>query len=357
MDSISIKSHQGNYSVDFFSTLAPLVEQIEKTAGALVAIDKNVYDLYESFFAGLAAKVPLMTIEANEDNKTLKGAEEVLLFLQKNNATKVTEVFAIGGGIIQDIVGFAAHLYYRGLKWQLVPTTLLSIGDSCIGAKNGLNLGAYKNQIGSFHSPGKVLVCPDFIQTLTPGDVMSGYGEVLKLLLINSEASFRFMKTAFDQGSVSSATCLELVQKSLLTKKKIIEIDEYEIGPRKHLNYGHTFGHALETMTDHKVVHGLAVVFGIDLVNFYSFKKGWLAQDVYLEIQDTIKKHFSFSGVQGLDAKELVDLTRRDKKVSEGKLQLAVLKDFGKMEMQGVPFDDELYEIVAEYLAAIDIKA
>ena len=124
----------------------------------------------------------------------------MLDFLQKNNATKQTMVIVFGGGIIQDIAAFSAHLYYRGLRWIFIPTTLLAMCDSCIGAKSSINHNGFKNQLGAFYSPHRVLICLPFLDSLSDTEIISGYGEILKLLITGSAGQFRILREAVEKG-------------------------------------------------------------------------------------------------------------------------------------------------------------
>ena len=164
---------------------------------------------------------------------------------------------AIGGGITQDVATLSAHLWYRGVPYVYVPTTLLAMADSCIGAKCAVNLGAFKNQLGTFAAPRRVLVCERFVDTLAEDDVRSGYGEIVKLAIVDSSASFAEGSRAdVTAGGFPAAELSAHVRASLETKRRIIELDEHERDLRRILNFGHTFGHALEAVTKNAVPHG-----------------------------------------------------------------------------------------------------
>jgi 3-dehydroquinate synthase len=259
-------------------------------------------------------------------------------------------VVAIGGGIIQDIATFTAHIFYRGIKWIHVPTTLLAMSDSCIGAKCGINFGAFKNQLGVFHSPTRVLICHKFLDTLFDKDIRSGYGEILKLLLTGSPELFANLQKRLDESGFRNPELPALIYQCLNVKKGVIEADEYETDLRRILNYGHTFGHALEAVTEYEVPHGLAVAWGIDLANFISLRCDLLKEADFRSIHDFVARHFSFRVSRLVSAAELIQGARRDKKVSAGKLNLILLDRPGSLQIVPSAFDATLEANVAEYL-------
>ena len=275
-DPLTIRSGQGDYRVDFPADFDALLAQLEGFANAVVLVDENVAAIHEDALAPLLKRLPHFKIRSDEDAKTMAGVQSVLDFFQQQNATKQTVLIAIGGGVVQDIATFAAHIYYRGLRWVYVPTTLLGMCDSCIGAKCGINLNAFKNQIGVFHSPHRVLICLPFLATLADTEIVSGYGEILKLLITGSAEQFELLRASVEEGGLRNAQLSRLIYESLKVKQGVIEKDEYELDLRRILNYGHTFGHALEAITHHGIPHGKAVAWGIDLVNFIAVERGLL---------------------------------------------------------------------------------
>ena len=337
---IKIKSGQGDYSVHLFDELQDVVEIIRGLSNVMFVIDKNVADIYPQFNS-LNNK---LLVSATESEKTLRGVSKVLDFLQSNNCTKESVVIAVGGGVIQDIVTFASHIYYRGIKWIYVPTTLLSMCDSCIGAKCGINHNDYKNQLGVFYAPSQVLICPKFIDTLTQKDIYSGCGEILKLMLIGSDELFyKLNKDGFANPS-------DFILPSLDVKKKIIEIDEYEKDLRRILNYGHTFGHSLEFVSQYEIPHGLAVVWGIDVANYISLSKGMMTSLDFNKIHRFIEKYFNYRMSCKISVKDLINGAKRDKKITNGKLNMVLLHKIGDFKIVPVDFDRKLENIVGEYV-------
>ena len=289
-------------------------------------------------------------VEATEEEKTLPGVTKVLDFLQQSNCTRQSVLITIGGGIIQDIGAFASHVYYRGIKWIFIPTTLLAMSDSCIGAKCGINFHRFKNQLGVFHSPTQVFVCLKFLDTLSDNDVLSGYGEILKLLLTGSAELFERLKNSVVSEGLRNKNLSELVYQSLKVKKGVIEVDEYETDLRRILNYGHTFGHALEAIAEYEIPHGLAVAWGVDLANWIAYRRGMLSERDFKEIHEFIAKQFHFRLSRNISTNELIQGVQRDKKISDGKISLILMEHFGSLKILPTPFDSSLEASVDEYL-------
>lgn len=350
MQPFEVTSGQGTYRVEFHDELQGLIQAVGEIQRPVLLVDENVADLYASRLEPLASSIPTLKIPAAESEKTLEGIGRVVSFLQQVNVTKQTTVLAIGGGIIQDITTFTSHVYYRGVRWVFAPTTLLSMSDSCIGAKCGINAGAFKNQLGVFHSPSRVLICTRFLETLSENDIRSGCGEILKLLLTGSAEQFERFRASLDVFGFRNPDMDRFVYESLLVKKEVIEEDEYETDLRRILNYGHTFGHALEALTDFSVPHGIAVAWGLDLVNYIALKRGILEKESFDAVHDLVERHFAFRVSRMPDARQLVDGTRRDKKVADGKLMLAILERPGRLKIFPVAFDAILEDDVSEYI-------
>lgn len=352
LPSISILSGQGDYTVDFVATIAALAEEIGRLPNCVLVVDRNVARLFADELGGLFASRPTHLVDATEAAKTPDGALGLLAFLQASDATKQTVVVAIGGGIIQDIATFAAHVYYRGLRLFLVPTTLLGMSDSCIGAKSAINFGAFKNQLGVFHSPAHVWVCLAFLATLSDTEIRSGYGEILKLHLTNGDlASFEDLRGAVERDGWRNNDLARFIRESLEVKKSVIEQDEYERDLRRILNYGHTFGHALEAVTHHGIPHGLAVAWGVDLANFLAWRTGLLPEADFQAVHGFIARHFSWQLPSAVSAEELIASARRDKKVADGRISLILPERVGALRIVPRHFNAELHGLIAEYLA------
>ncbi len=350
MQTLSIRSGQGDYSVEFLDAVAQAAERLSRLDRAVLVVDRVVAELYREELAPATEHLPTLLLDATEEEKTLDGVAKVAGWMQANDCNKQTVLVAVGGGIVQDVVSFTAHVYYRGLRWLYVPTTLLAMSDSCIGAKCCINLNACKNQLGAFHAPAGVLLCTRFTDTLSDQDLASGYGEILKLMLTGSREHFERLRESVSAGGLRNPDLAGLVRDSLAVKKSIIEIDEYETGPRRLLNYGHTFGHALEGLTGHEVPHGLAVCWGMDLVNRLAVERGLLSEEDFRAVHDFIADYLPFGLSRPPAAADLIRYAKRDKKVADGQVNLVLAVKPGSLHVVKTPFDARLERQISDYV-------
>lgn len=355
IQTLPIRSAQGDYQVHFSPDVSSALAATVTVGDCFYLVDATVMRLYDSELKEPLSSRPCLVVEATEEAKTLGGVSMVVDWLQKNNATKGSVIVAVGGGIIQDLATFSSHIYYRGIRWIHVPTTLLSMSDSCIGAKCGINLNEFKNQLGVFQSPSAVFVASSFTRTLSDLDVASGYGEILKLMLTGAPDGLDRLDRAVASGGLRNPQLAALIYESLSVKKVVIEEDEYERDLRRVLNYGHTFGHALESLTSHEVPHGLGVAWGIDLVNHIAVARGLLSEDVFARVHRWILEQMPFRLSRRVSPAELIAAARRDKKATGNTVNLVLLERPGSLKIVKVPFDATLEAQVADYLERHDV--
>lgn len=238
-----------------------------------VIIDQKVNVLWPT----LNIESPLQ-VEAVENNKTLTTVGELIEGLREKGATRTSTFLSIGGGIVQDVSTFCASSYMRGVNWIYAPTTLLGMVDSCIGGKSSINVGKYKNIAGNFYPPEKIVVDVDFCQTLSEQQLVEGLCESVKICYAHSQACFDAYVDIVDlKSNLHNLDFVKIVNMSLGTKKEFIEEDEFDQGIRLLLNFGHTFGHALEGASNFAISHGIAV--GLGMISAYklSISLGLLA--------------------------------------------------------------------------------
>jgi 3-dehydroquinate synthase len=316
MHNIKIKSKFGEYSVDFYDTINKILEEIKEND--IIIIDSNVYNLYEEF--GLIKNL-VIKFNCLEDTKTLEGAIEIFRKLVENKIKSNATIFAIGGGILQDIAGFVCSVYCRGIDYNLVPTTLLSQCDSCIGGKTSINFESVKNILGSFYPPKKILVCTEFNNTLTRKDILSGFGEIIK---------FNILKNTIDDFIIlfESNKKSQLIYESLLYKSNIIQIDEFDKKERKFLNFGHTFGHALESISNYEIPHGTAVLFGILIANKVSKHLSLIDESKEFQLYSLIYDFISHQNLEKnwFDFDKLLQIVKLDKK-NTGNINMVLLTE------------------------------
>lgn len=349
----SIDSQQGGYPVEFIGSEEDLLGALRIDDGAFLLADARVAELYPQIVAAFDPP-RVHCVVASEEEKTLAGVERCCLFLQELGASRSSRLVVLGGGIVQDIGTFCAHAYYRGIPYEYVPTTLLSMADSSIGAKCAVNLGNYKNQLGFFQSPSRVLQWPGFLATLSPDDVRSGYGEILKLSITGGRETFAVFEKHLDEFGFATDSVEPLIALALGVKKPVIEADEYDRGIRKTLNYGHTFGHALESVTDHLVPHGLAVAWGVDLANFVAWRSGMWSEEDFLRVHNLVATRFSLKISAPYDAGALVAAMRKDKKAAGGAVQ-TILPDSGwVLQLVTQQLGGRFQALIEEFLVAFD---
>lgn len=253
--SIEVRHSQGVSSV-FFSTIS----EIPLTDRDFVIMDSNLRQLNLNL-----ASQRLFIFEASEERKSLATVEELSNWLARNGATRQSRLLAIGGGIVQDVATLASSIFMRGIKWGFVPTTTNSVLDSCVGGKSAINTHAAKNLLGNFYPPSDVYIDASMLHTLSKVDYFGGLLEGLKIMFASSS---RQANEFFEEVKAHNFVLTdELIIKSLEAKTRIVEEDEFDQGKRLLLNFGHTFGHALEAATQYRTPHGAAVGLGMLAAN------------------------------------------------------------------------------------------
>lgn len=345
MEKILIESRLYHYEVEFIDSIAAIMQGFHDRY--TFVIDKNVYALYEKEFQNLS-KDNIFLIDAIEEKKNMDTVMELIEFWRRRGIRKDWKVICFGGGITQDITTISSNLYLRNIEWYFFPTTLLAMCDSCIGGKCGINLGEYKNQIGVFYPPKKIFIYERFLDTLEQEDYINGWGELLKFSLTRDNKFYEKIEEV--DCYIPCSTISDMIYQGLNVKKEVIEIDEFEGDYRRVLNYGHTFGHALEAYTHNKIPHGKAVIWGIDVVNYIAFKRGVLDEDSYLRIKRLIKEAFIQEEIVVENGGELFDIIKTDKKVRQNKIHLALLTNISKLIIYPIEINDVLKKDFLDYL-------
>lgn len=292
-------------------------------------------------------------VEAVETNKSLESAPALVEQMRRNGANRSTELVAVGGGIIQDLSAFIGSIYMRGLRWTYVPTTVLAMVDSCIGGKSSINVGPYKNLVGTFHPPQQVLIDPDFIQTLPLNQRASGLIEAVKICFCRGEEAFRRHLSFAPSARMPSDRLEGLIVNSLLAKKWFIEIDEFDKKERLLLNFGHTFGHAMEGASHFAIAHGIAVGLGIECAISFEELRGVSYADasrvgeLQRHLADLITAdHTVASTLRTLSLDDILDRVGSDKKHGPDFYTLILIGQNGDVELRKL-------SRTAETLAAI----
>jgi 3-dehydroquinate synthase len=313
---MQLTSRIRDYTVTFEETPG-FVADIASSPRRVIVVDEGAWRCHQA--GALAALDPaeVIVLPVSEEGKTLVSVTWLYDELIARDAKRVTTLVSFGGGITQDITGFVASTLYRGLDWVFAPTTLLAQADSCIGSKTSLNHRHYKNLLGTFYPPSRVYVFAPFLATQDTGDFASGLGEVVKLAIMGGEgAAARYEQALPALLARESAPLLEAVRTSLAVKVSYIQDDEFDTGRRQLLNFGHCFGHAIESATDFAVPHGQAVVLGMMLAGMVARGRGLLsaATESYLLASLLLPSLASGITLAGMDDAAVVDAMGRDKK-------------------------------------------
>lgn len=349
-DSLRIKSLFRNYEVnfieDFTQPIRGLVDQ-----QAFFIIDAIVWEIYIEKLKGVIPDGRLLIVEANENNKSLNKCQAIIETLVDRKVRRNERLVAMGGGIIQDVTAFSASIIYRGIEWSFFPTTLLAQADSCIGSKTSINLGGKKNLIGNFYPPSDVFIDSTFLNSVTVDDIKSGIGEILHYYLYAASPLFDELIRDYAIIIRDRNLLMKHIRESLKIKKSVIENDEFDRGERNKFNYGHTFGHAIESVINYTIKHGQAVTVGMDLANFVSMKIGIMSPDIFHNLHAKLYVNFPAFDWKSIDLDRYIDLLSKDKKNVGSNVGCILAKDSGMLLKQHLPLDDHLREMIHTYLS------
>jgi len=325
-----MKMNIGNCKVLLDHPIADL-EDIIKGKRAIIITDSNVRKYHENKFP----KAPVVEIGQGEKIKTLETLEQIYEKMLELELDRSSIVIGIGGGIVCDIAGFVASTYCRGMRLVLVPTTLLAQVDAGIGGKNGVNFKGYKNLIGTFRQPDSVLVDTSLLETLDDKEMKAGYAEVVKHAAIADMDAFENLEKCTDLFAGSNLK--EIVPKSAAIKVNIVVADELEHGERMKLNFGHTIGHAVEKIL--KIPHGKAVAIGMVTEGKIAVQRGLLDEKDLSRLRNLLEKIGLVTKTE-MDAKQVVDAIRHDKKRRNEVLKMPLLCGIGNAKIVEVSLDE-----------------
>ena len=347
-DKLVIRSRLKDYEVkfvnDFAETLRPQVSR-----DVFLVIDQRVMELYRGRVQHLLPENHVVIVEAIEFNKTVDYCQKLIRTLIENNIRRGSTLIAIGGGITQDITGFVSSILFRGINWIFYPTTLLAQADSCIGSKTSINLGEYKNLLGSFYPPSEVIIDVNFLETLLADDIKSGIGEILHFYLIAGNELAERLVDNYDELFAYPKLLKDYIPISLNIKKNVIEIDEFDENERKLFNYGHTFGHAIETVSGYRVNHGQAVTMGMDIANYISLNLGYLDKQTFESMHRILAENMPAFRLQKDKLADYFTALSKDKKNIGNNLGCILTSGPGSMRKTQIPLDDKLKRMILSY--------
>ncbi|CAM3619762.1 3-dehydroquinate synthase [Zobellia roscoffensis] len=318
-----------------------------------IIVDENTHEhCLPAFMAQIQGDYDfeIIEIESGEENKNIDTCTGVWSALSELDGDRKSLVINLGGGVLTDLGGFVASTFKRGIDFINVPTTLLSMVDASVGGKTGVDLGPLKNQIGVINQPEMVLVITSFLKTLEERQLRSGFAEMLKHGLIQSQAYWEALKKVTDFLNID-----DLIYDSVVIKNEVVLQDPTEQHLRKILNYGHTLGHAiesyfLESKTHKTLLHGEAIGIGMILEAYLSKELLGLTDIELTDIKETFLSHYEKVVFNKEDITTILSLLKFDKKNSHGNINFVLISAIGKPDID-IRIPDELYENAFAYYA------
>jgi len=338
---------------DVLSHVSGLLEEHGLTDSLFVITDSNVAPLYgQTLVLQLEEQgfdIHLLTVNAGESSKSLRCAQDLYTQLLRNGADRQSVVLALGGGVVGDLAGFVAATFMRGIRFVQVPTTVLAQVDSSVGGKVGINHTLGKNLIGAFYQPKLVIIDPMTLSTLEQREIRAGFAEVIKYGLIHSRPLFdvcsNHIKELFQLRNPELLH--KVIQQSCQVKADVVSEDELEGGLRAILNFGHTLGHALETVTDYDTyLHGEAVIHGMQAALFLSEKISALSPEQRIHSASILDCFKAPPIPESVTVQSLVDAMKTDKKRSSKGQLWVLLEDFGRAVLKRDVSDSDVLEAI-----------
>ena len=336
-----------------------LIKAIESIAARYEAQQVGIVSDAAVELDAVTSRYPTLRIAVSEEDKSLETVQQIWDFLFAHRITRRGLLICIGGGVLTDVGGFAAATYKRGIDYVNVPTTLLAMIDASSGGKTGINYGGLKNSIGCFAPPVETLICPDWLKSLPANQWLSGFGEMLKTGLV-SESSLWYHLLRYDLEKMDSEALKPLIAQCVAAKKRIVEADPKEEGLRKVLNFGHTFGHALEEISIQKsdvssppLLHGYAVVYGMIAELYLSVVKLGCPKEPLQQLTQVMLHYYGKPQCKCSDREALVALMQQDKKNERtAQINCTLIQDIGLPLINQVITPEEAHEAL-EYLFSL----
>ncbi len=331
------------------SSFEQLLEERYAKSRKIILVDEHTHDhcleyLLTSFPSLEEAEVMLLPV--GEENKVMEVCFQVWEAMSEYGIVRSDVVINLGGGVVTDMGGFIASIFKRGLDFINIPTSLLGMVDASIGGKNGIDLGAYKNQLGVFQHPQAIYIDPSFLHSLPEEELVSGYAEMIKHALISDKDHWKLLRQIDPIRLPKSKHFEEVIVRSVEIKAAVVNNDPKEAGERKMLNFGHTIGHAIEgfCLVNEPVKHGHAVAIGMIAESYLSFKKELISQRDLLEITNYLTQIFEYIHLGEADKTEVLKLLKNDKKNTANEIRMVLLEQIGSSRYDCVITEKEAYE-------------
>ena len=292
-----------------------------------------------------ASLVQTFSIKPGEQYKNLDTVNSLYEYLIQSKFDRNDFLIALGGGVVGDLTGYVAATYLRGISFIQMPTTLLSMVDSSIGGKTGVDFSSYKNMVGAFKQPKAVYINTSTLKTLTPRIYYSGFGEVIKYGMIQDKEFDQWLQEHKDDLRNMDSQALEyMIYRSCDNKRKVVEDDPTEKGIRAILNFGHTLGHAIEKMMDFQLLHGECVAIGMVAAAYMSVQRGMITEQDLHTLETTLQNYLLPTRVKALDPEALIEITKNDKKMDAGKIKFILLDGVGSAVIDSTVTSQEMME-------------
>ncbi|HYI94001.1 MAG TPA: 3-dehydroquinate synthase [Bryobacteraceae bacterium] len=357
MPTFQVQTGRENYPcVVERGVLSDIAKYLPPRAGKIfVATTADVWELYgPRVTKGLAAReFHTLIFPGGESTKKFAHVEALAEQMVEAGADRSSVIIACGGGIVNDMGGFLASIFMRGVPVIQIPTTLLAQVDAAIGGKTGVNLKSGKNLIGAFHQPLAVLIDPDALRSLPEREFRAGLFEVVKYGVISSPELFELLEKRSSDVLAQNPDVLDrIIAESVRIKAEVVTADEKESDLRRILNFGHTVGHALEAETEYqRFLHGEAVAFGMNAATELASFVGLLASPAREAILRTVSLYGPIPSLQGIQAESLLRRLISDKKTIQGKIHFVLPERIGKVRvLSGVP-EDKVFRAIQAALA------
>lgn len=295
----------------------------------------------------LLQNAEILEIEPGESNKTITIAIGLWQTLSETDADRSALLINIGGGVVTDLGGWVASTYKRGIDFIHIPTTLLGMVDAAIGGKTAIDLDEIKNMVGTFSLPKAIFAIPSFLDTLPEREWLSGFAELFKHALITDPQLWAQVEQS---GMAGLALNPEWIEQASRIKESVVESDFKESGNRKVLNYGHTLGHAIESISlqndKNPISHGHAIAIGMKLANHIAVNKKGLSQITSDRINLFIDRYYQSPAWLAEKKDELLEFVKKDKKNREGIIRMVLLEEIGKASIDVNVSDDEIFSVL-----------
>jgi len=329
---INVKTESGSYDITLKRNALKEVETILNIKGkALIVTDSGVPEDYVKTVASQIENSVIYTFPQGEQSKNFETYSALLKTLAENNFDRKDCVIAVGGGVTGDMAGFTAATYMRGIKFYNIPTTLLSQVDSSIGGKTAIDFLGYKNLVGAFYQPSAVIIDPEVLKTLPERQFNNGLCESIKMAATSDSELFKLLEENNAEDIIDT-----VIEKSLLIKKQVVEEDEKETGLRKVLNFGHTIGHAIETVTGlNELYHGECVALGM------MFMASGKAKE---RIKNILSKN-NLPTETNFNVEAVYEALHHDKKSAGTGVNVVTVKNIGEFEFKFLEYN-EIYKIL-----------